>query len=211
MISKMLLSWCSDSHSASVLIFPVSNLIGIFFVMISCVEFSFWIANGIVIDCIPSVLGKKRSIKEFCFLDFIFLPSSTETCNCPDCIQLWSKFCGKLDKLSSKSFWLSNIFSLIFWFCVWINSWCLFSPSKFLWEASCEVIIDTCCCCCCCWCACCCCCWCCCWCCWSCWCASFWWFCWFWFGIKKFSSFEESSQHDSSVDVISSWNESWWF
>lgn len=59
MMSKKRSVWWSESHSASVLIFPVSSLIGIFFVIISCVEFSFWIANGIVIDCIPSEYWKK--------------------------------------------------------------------------------------------------------------------------------------------------------
>lgn len=173
----------SGSHSASVLIFPVSNWIGIFFVIISCVEFSFWIANGIVIDCIPSA-QKKSSETVLHLKNKTFSPSSTVTWSCPDCIQLCSKFCGKLDKLSNKSFWLSNIFSLIFWFWVWMNSWCLVSSSKFLWDVK---IGGGCC------------------------CVSFWWFCWFWLFIKKFSSFDESSQHDSSVDVMSSWNESWWF
>ena len=166
-------------HSASVLIFPVSSLIGIFFVIISCVEFSFWIANGIWIDCIPSGKWMKNNYNLNVNFATISSPSSTETWSCPDCIQLCNRFWGKFVKLSSKSFWLSSIFSFIFWFCVCTNKCCLLSSSKFLNE----VIGGGCVCCCC-----------------AIFCA----------GVKKFSSFDDSS-HDSSVDVMSSWNESWWF
>lgn len=149
-------------------------MIGIFFVMISWVALSFWIAKGIWIDCIPS--KQKWMLKCWNSLTKFDLPSSTDTWSCPDWIQLWSKFCGKFVKLSSNSFWLSNIFSLIFWFWLWINKCCLLSSSKFLNEAM--IVGGGCCC--------------------TIFCA----------GVRKFSSFEDSSQ-DSSVDVMSSWNEFW--
>lgn len=194
MISITVSGWWSEPHSASCFIFPVRSLIGIFFVMISCVEFSFWIANGIVIDCMPSKRKKivydgsqeivKYSYRHQLKPEVVLIVSNF--CDRKNVFKFeifvskhktyWIKFCGKLDKLSSNNFWLSSIFSLIFWFCVWMAKCCLLSLSKFL----CEVTNSGGCC------------------------------GWFWFGIRKFSSFDDSSQHDSSEhDVMSSWNESW--
>lgn len=172
--------------------------------IISCVEFSFWMAKGTWIDCMPSV--KTREI----FFDFYHnfwimaiyehrarqscqasaLPSSTVTWSCPDWIQLCSKFGGRLERLSSSNFWLSSIFSLNFW--LWMTKCCRFSSSKLRSDGM--LAIDDCCC------------WWCWW--WSCCCACVDNFCWTWLEMRLFSSLEDSS-HDSSVDVMSSWNESW--